>query len=108
MSKAKAKNQNFIQAYFANFGLRQICDFLMLGGAIVLIVGLFNMKTVLMIGLGIYVVASLLAVVRSALVLLKKDVNHRSPEFKNARINIIIMSLIFALALFGFIWGFFY
>ena len=104
---SKAKNQNFIQAYFSDFGLRQICDFLMLGGAVVLIVGLFNMKTVLMVGLGIYVVASALAIVRSTVVLVS-GINHRAPEYKNALINVIIMGVIFALALFGFIFGFFY
>lgn len=104
---SKAKKQNFIQAYFSDFGLRQICDFLMLGGAVVLIVGLFNMKTVLMVGLGIYVVAAALAIVRSTVVLVS-GINHRAPEYKNALINVIIMSVIFALALFGFIFGFFY
>lgn len=106
MSKAKAKKQNFIKAYFSDFGLRQICDFLMLGGAVVLFVGLFNMQVVLMVGLGIYIVGSALAIFRSARILLS-GINHRSPEYKNALVNVIIMAVIFALAMFGFIFSFF-
>lgn len=101
---AKAKKQNFIQAYFSNFGLRQICDFLMLGGAIVLLVGVFVSNLVITVGLGIYLVATAMAIVRSVMVLCSK-INKRSPEYKNAIINTVIMSVIFALALFGFIYG---
>lgn len=101
---AKAKKRNFIQAYFSNFGIRQICDFLMLGGAIVLIVGICVSEIVITVGLGIYMVAALLAIVRSVLVLVSK-INHRSPEYKNAIINTVIMGVIFALALAGFIYS---
>ena len=100
----KAKKRNFIQAYFSNFGVRQICDFLMLGGAIVLLVGIFARNIVIAVGLGIYIVATLLALYRSVRVLCSK-INRRSPEYKNAIINTVIMGLIFALALFGFIYA---
>ena len=100
----KAKKRNFIQAYFSNFGVRQICDFLMLGGAIVLLVGIFVSNIVIAVGLGIYIVATLLALYRSVRVLCSK-INRRSPEYKNAIINTVIMGLIFALALFGFIYA---
>ena len=101
---AKAKKQNFIQAYFSDFGLRQICDFLMLGGAIVLIVGIFVSEIVITVGLAIFLVATGLAIFRSVRVLCSK-INHRSPEYKNAIINTVIMGVIFAVALFGFIYA---
>ncbi len=101
---AKAKKQNFIQAYFSDFGIRQICDLLMLVGAIVLLVGIFVSEIVITVGLGIYLVASALAIFRAVRVLCSK-INHRSPEYKNAIINTVIMSVIFALTLFGFIYA---
>ena len=101
---AKAKKRNFIQAYFSDFGIRQICDFLMLAGAIVLFVGIFVSNVVITVGLGIYIVAAALAIFRSARVLLSK-INRRSPEYKNAIINTVIMGVIFVLALFGFIYA---
>ena len=97
---AKAKKRNFLQAYFSNFGIRQICDLLMLGGAIVLLVGIFVSDLVIAVGLGIYLAASALAIVRSVLVLAS-----RSPEYKNAIINTVIMGVIFLVALFGFIYA---
>lgn len=101
---AKTKKQNFIAAYFTPFGLRQICDFLMLGGAVVLIVGLCLNNLVLTVGLGIYILASFIAVIRSLTVLLSK-INKRSPEYKNAIVNIVIMGVILALSIFGFVWS---
>lgn len=101
---AKAKKRNFIQAYFSNFGIKQICDFLMVGGAIVLFVGIFVSEIVVAIGMGIYLAATVLAIFRSVRVLCSK-INHRSPEYKNAIINTVIMGLIFVLALFGFIYA---
>ena len=101
---AKAKKRNFIQAYFSDFGIRQVCDFLMVGGAIVLLVGIFVSEIVIAVGMGIYLAATALAIFRSVRVLCGK-INHRSPEYKNAIINTVIMGLIFALALFGFIYA---
>lgn len=101
---AKAKKRNFIQAYFSHFGIKQICDFLMLGGAIVLLVGIFVSEIVIAVGMGIYLCATALAIFRSVRVLCSK-INHRSPEYKNAIINTVIMGLIFVLALFGFIYA---
>lgn len=101
---AKAKKQNFIQAYFSNFGIRQICDMLMLVGAIVLLVGICVSEIVIAVGLAIYLVATVLALFRSIRVLTSK-INHRSPEYKSAIINTVIMSVIFALALAGFIYA---
>ncbi len=100
----KAKKRNFIQAYFSDFGIRQICDFLMLGGAIVLLVGIFVSDIVITVGLGIYLAATALAIFRSVRVLCSK-INRRSPEYKNAIINTVIMGLIFVLALLGFVYA---
>lgn len=107
MAKAKAKKQNFIVNYFADFGLKQICDFLMVAGAVVIIVGLCTKQIVLTVGLGIYIAASLIALGRSVKVLFSK-INHRAPEYKNAIVNTVIMGLILALAVFGFIWSLLY
>ena len=102
----KAKKKNFIQAYFTPFGLRQICDFLMLGGAILLIVGLsVKSSVVVAVGMGIYLVAAGIAIYRSVRVLVDKKINHRSPEYKSAIANTVIMGVIFALALVGFIYA---
>ncbi len=103
MAKAK-KKKNFIAAYFSHFGIRQICDLCMLIGGIILIVGLCTTDLVAAIGLGFYMVATVLAIIRSVLVL-TSGINKRSPEFKSSIINVVIMSLIFALAVFGFIWA---
>lgn len=99
-----AKKQNVFAAYFSNFGLRQICDFLMVGGMIVMIVGLCTAEIVITVGMGIFILASVLALFRSVRVLFSK-INHRSPEYKNAIINTVIMGIIFALAVFGFVWS---
>jgi hypothetical protein len=98
-SKVKKTNKNFIAAYFTPFGLRQICDLLMLAGAIVIIVGLsIENLTVITVGIGIYIAASLIAIIRSVRVFLAKDLNRRSPEYRNALINVIIMSVILIVA----------
>ena len=54
------KKQNAIARYFSNFGLKQICDILMVCGAIVILVGLFvsissyaTSKVILAIGFGV-------------------------------------------------------
>lgn len=107
MARTRAKKQNFIVNYFSDFGLRQICDFLMIAGAVVIIVGLCTKQIVMTVGLAIYIVASAVAIIRSVKVLLS-DINHRAPEYKNAVVNVIIMAAIFALAVFGFIWSLLY
>lgn len=101
---AKAKKQNFIVAYFSDFGIRQICDFLMLAGAVVLIVGLCTTEIVLTVGFGVYAVAAVLAIIRAIKVLTSK-INHRAPEYKNAIVSTCVMGAIFALTVFGFIWS---
>ena len=104
---ANVKKQNIFARYFENFGLRQICDMMMVAGAILLIVGLSISLSasliVLGVGLGIYIVASGLAIVRAVLVLTSK-INHRAPEYKRAIVNTVIMGVIFALAVFALIY----
>ena len=98
------KKQNFIVAYFSHFGLRQIGDILMLVGGIILIVGLCTTNLVATIGLGFYIAAAAIAIIRSVMVL-TSGINKRSPEYKASVINLVIMVLIFGLAVFGFIWS---
>lgn len=107
---ANVKKQNIFARYFENFGLRQICDMMMVAGAILLIVGLSISAAslsasliVLGVGLGIYIVASGLAIARAVLVLTSK-INHRAPEYKRAIVNTVIMGVIFALAVFALIY----
>lgn len=107
---ANVKKQNIFARYFENFGLRQICDMMMVAGAILLIVGLsisaaslLASLIVLGVGLGVYIVASGLAIVRAVLVLTSK-INHRAPEYKRAIVNTVIMGVIFALAVFALIY----
>ena len=82
----------------------------MILGAVTLIVGLFVSLAslyvtiiILGVGLGIYVIASALAVLRAVLVLVSK-INHRSPEYRRAIDNTVIMSVVFALAVFGLVY----
>ena len=96
--------------YFSNFGLRQICDIAMLLGAVLVLVGLFvalgSLKAshiILGIGLGVYIVATALSLVRTITVLVTVK-NHRNPEYKRAIVNTVIMGIIFAIAVFGFVY----
>lgn len=105
------KKKNIFARYFENFGLRQICDMLMIIGAITLLVGLFvsisayrASVVVLVVGLCIYIVGCVIALVRTVSVLISKKINHRSPEYKRAIVNTVIMGVILALAIFGLIY----
>ncbi len=97
------KKQNIFVRYFTPFGLRQVCDFVMLAGFILLIVGLATKDGVLLAGFICYAVGALASVVRCCIVLFTTE-NHRDPEFKSAIVNVSIMGVLFALALFGLIW----
>ena len=109
MAKQRKRN-NVFKEYFSEFGLRQICDIVMLVGAITIIVGLFvaigsvsASEIILLVGIAIYIVASGLAITRAVLVLVS-NINHRAPEYKRAIVNTVIMSIIFALAVFALVW----
>lgn len=98
------KKQNAFVAYFTPFGLKQIADFIMLIGLVLLIVGLCTNKTVLLAGFVCYAVAACAAIALCIKTFITTK-NHRDPKFKNAIINVSIMGVLFALALFGLIWS---
>lgn len=111
VNKSKKRSRNPIARYFADFGLKQVCDITMIVGAILLIVGLSisvasvkAAKVVLLIGLIVYIIAAGLAIFSAVRVLVNKEINHRAPEYKRAIVNVSIMSLIFALAVFALVW----
>lgn len=98
------KKQNAFVRYFVPFGLRQVCDLMMLVGTVLLIVGLCTVDGVLLAGFIVYAVASAISIVRCCMVLFDKEINHRDPIYKASIINTVIMGVLFALAVFGLIW----
>ena len=103
MATARKKKNVFVN-YFTPFGLRQVCDLVMLVGFILLIVGLCTVDGVLLAGFICYALGAGMSIVRCALVIFSKTINHRDPAYKSAIINASIMGVLFALALFGLIW----
>lgn len=103
MATARKKKNVFVR-YFTPFGLRQVCDLVMLAGFILLIVGLCTNDGVLLAGFICYALGALGAIVRCCLVLFSKNINHRDPAYKSAIINVVIMGVLFALAVFGLVW----
>lgn len=101
---ATKKKKNVFVRYFTPFGLRQVCDLVMLVGVILLIVGLCNLDGVLLAGFICYAIGSGLSVVRCCTVLFSKKINHRDPAYKAAIVNAVIMGVLFALAVFGLVW----
>ncbi len=97
------KKQNGFVAYFTPFGLRQVCDFIMIIGFVLLIAGLCTNDGVLLAGFICYCVGALVSIARCIKIIVKTT-NRRDPAFKTALINIIIMGVLFALSLFGLIW----
>ena len=103
MALARKKKNIFVR-YFTPFGLRQVCDLVMLAGFVLLIVGLCTNDSVLLAGVIGYAVGAAMSVVRCCLVLFSKKINHRDPVYKSAIINVCIMGVLLALAVFGIIW----
>ncbi|MCH5165591.1 MAG: hypothetical protein J1G01_04235 [Clostridiales bacterium] len=103
MATARKKKNVFVR-YFTPFGLRQVCDLVMLVGFILLIVGLCTVDGVLLAGFICYALGAGMSIVRCALVIFSKTINHRDPAYKSAIINASIMGVLFALAVFGLIW----
>lgn len=102
-----AKKKNVFQRYFENFGLKQICDIMMIVSLILLVVGWIIWKStevVLLIAFGLFVLTAALSILRCVKII-KSEPNKRSPERRAAIINAVIMAIIFAIALFAFIWG---
>lgn len=99
-----ADNGNNFKSYFSHFGLRQICDITLLTAAIILLVGMFVQPVaVKIVGFVLFIVGSIIAIVRMILILVR-GVNKSSPEFRNAIVNLVIMSVVFCLSLFGLIY----
>lgn len=101
---AVKKKRNAFVRYFVPFGLRQVCDIVMIIGAILLVVGLCTVDGVLLAGFILYTLGSGLSIVRCCLVLFNKDINHRDPVYKNCIVNAVIMGVLFALSVFGLVW----
>ncbi len=102
MERTKKKKNIFVR-YFTPFGLKQVCDGIMLVGFILLIVGLCTNESVLLAGFICYCVGALASIVLCVKILVTTK-NHRDPAFKSAVANVIIMGVLFALSLFGLIW----
>lgn len=98
------RKKNIFVRYFTPFGLRQVCDILMLVGAILILVGLPTVDGVLIAGFICYVIGSGISIARCCMVLFSKNINHRDPAYKAAIINAVIMGVLFALAVFGLVW----
>lgn len=97
------KKQNIFVRYFTPFGLKQVCDFVMVIGFVLLIVGLCTIEEVLLAGFICYAIGAAMSIALcvKTLVTVKKK---RDPVRKSAVVNVSIMSVLFALALFGMIW----
>ncbi|MDE6028709.1 MAG: hypothetical protein K2F90_00090 [Clostridiales bacterium] len=101
---AVKRKKNVFVRYFTPFGLRQVCDLVMLVGAILIFVGLLTVDGVLIAGFIAYVLGSGLSLARCGMVLFSKKINHRDPAYKAAIINAVIMGVLFVLAVFGLVW----
>jgi len=104
MERAKARRRrrksNFLAEYFRNFGLRQLVGLIIIACSIALIFGLiFQSQLTLVIAFSIYAAGAFLSIMMSIITMIKN--NPRSPEFKRAMVNLIIMIVIFAIALFA-------
>ena len=100
MERVRRRKRNFFAEYFRTFGLRQLIGLVMVACSIALIFGLiFRSEITLLIAFSVYSAAALCSILMSVLTMIKN--NRRSPEFKRAMINLIIMTVIFALALFA-------
>lgn len=100
MERVRRRKRNFLAEYFRNFGLRQFVGLAMIACSIALIFGLiFKSEITLLIAFSVYTAAAFFSMLMSVVTMIKN--NRRSPEFKRAMINLIIMAVIFALALFA-------
>ena len=107
-TKSKIKKKTGLAGYFTPFGLRQICDILMVVGAIVILVGIFThaflaVNAVVIVGLSMYIVASLLSILRCVKVMRNVEVSPKSAEHKSAVINIVIMGIMGIMAIVGIV-----
>ena len=101
----KAKKKNIFAAYFTPFGLRQVCDILIFASIIVIFVGIFTLEVISAVGFGMFAAGCLLAMFRAVKVRVKKDINKRSPEYKHAMVNVIIMAFLLIIAVLGILYS---
>ena len=93
------------KSYFSHFGIKQVCDITLIAASIVLIVGMFvEPVAVAITGFALFIAGAAVSIVRVLLVMTRK-ISHSSPEFKNALVNIIIMTIVLALAIFGLVYN---
>lgn len=102
------KKKNAFARYFENFGFKQIGEISMVVALITLIVG-WSICTatdgiVAVIAFGLFALSSLFSIFHDIIVI-KTEKNPRSPERKVAKVGIIVSVAIFAVAVFGVIWG---
>ncbi len=97
------KKQNIFVRYFTPFGIKQVCDIIMLAGFVLLITGLCTNNSVMLAAFICYLVGATGAIVLCCKILFTTK-NRRAPSFKTAVINVSIMGVLFALALFGIIY----
>lgn len=98
--KRRKKKSNFLAAYFKDFGLRQFVGLIIIACSIALIFGLiFKSQLTLLIAFSVYAGGAFLSMAESVMIMTKA--HKRSPEFKRAMVNLIIMTVIFAIALFA-------
>ncbi len=89
------KKQNAFVSYFKPFGMRQLCDIMMVVSAILIIISLCLYETgllIMTIGLAFFIVPAAISMIR-AILFLTGDVNKRSPEFKKAITIIVFMAV---------------
>lgn len=88
--------------YFSHFGWKQICDMVLVAAAVVLIVGLFAETPVVgAVGFAMFAVGAAISAVMRFVQLAHSPKG--TPEFRNALIISIAMSVAFALSVAGFV-----
>lgn len=97
----------------SRFGYETLYTLLMLAAAIVIIVALclsgnsdnYSIFNILMaVGCGVYALASVMALIKSIIVLFSK-INHRAPEYKRAITITVVTGLILIVSVFGLVWA---
>ncbi|MBR6788902.1 MAG: hypothetical protein IKM44_03755 [Clostridia bacterium] len=91
--------------YFSSFSLRHVCDLTLVVGAVFLLVGIFVSPIwVSIVGYSLFIIGAGLSVVR-AIIAITKVVSKKSPEFRNAIINMVIMIIVLGLSVFGLVYN---
>lgn len=93
------------KSYFADFGIKQVCDIVLIAASIVLVVGMFvEPPAVAITGFALFIVGSAVSIAR-VLTILTRKISRSSPEFGNALVNLVIMTIVFALSIFGLVYN---